>query len=349
MKRSLYLLAGVPLMAALTACTSDSGSEVTPADKVAVQFRAADIASRASVITNDNIKGNPFAVWGDMVLTDKVGTSTPSVLFNGTPVSYKGSGAEAAWQYDDLQYWFPSHSYSFVALCPIGAVDATYANSGISFSYNYPESYQDVKDVLVATHRRDYQFGKGQSTVGLNFRHVFSRINFVANFDDSSPNTSSVTINHITLRGVGVDGNFAITPASISTGSMTDDAAEASASLWSTPTTTGTIFDRSVNITLDKDNNRYEFFNVNTDPLIVIPQTLTGEVEVEITYTPSNQASKTVTSYLLPTAVAAHGGMWLPGQSYTYSFTVGADEIIIFNTPVTGDWNQSEGANFIII
>lgn len=356
MKRSLYLLIGLPLLGALTACSSDSGSEVSPADKAAVQFRAADVLSRATVTTNDNLTSHNFKVWGDKVSNSQASTTAPSTLFEGVEVSYSGS----AWSYSDQQYWFPGNTYSFVALHPSDAADANYENSGIKISYEYPNAapdadpnpYKDVKDIVVATHTRKYEFGKGKNTVDFRFRHIFSRLNFVAIYDNSSPDNSGVTINWITLRGVGTKATFAIAPATIASsepvGTMTDDAGTASASMWSTPTATGTIFYSKSGVTLNATNNRHEFFPVGSDPLMVIPQTLTGEVEVVINYTPSNQAPKEVISYLLPAAVASHGGIWLPGQSYTYSFTVGADEIIIFNTPVMEEWNESEGANFII-
>ena len=351
-KLTPYILAGLPLVGSLSACSSDSADQPRPTDRADLNFRVADVASRSTLINGDNLTGHSFSVWGDMVSNDNVGSSAPIKIFDATEVSYSGS----AWTYADKQYWYPGNTYSFVALCPSGLVEATYENSGLSFPYVYPESYDQVEDLIVATHSRKYDAGKGLNTVDFRFSHIFSRLNFVATYDNSSPANSGVTINSIALRGVGTASTFATRPQPLASsepvGTKTDDAGVASGSLWSTPTATGTIFEfNDLDVTLDAtaEHSRHEFFPVATDPLMVIPQTLTSDVEVVITYTPSNQAPKEVVSYLLHTAVASHDGRWLPGRSYTYSFKVGADEIIIFNTPEESGWNDSEGANFIII
>lgn len=362
-KFSRYILAGVPLLGALMACSSESAPGDDPAGKDAVQFRASEVASRATLITGDNITSHDFAVWGDMVSNANASTAAPTTLFNGTEVTYSGSGAEAGWKYGYLEYWMPSHTYSFVALYPSDAVNAVnYSGSQLSFDYTYPAQYDDAQDMLISVHRRKYAFGKGENTVAFKFHHILSRLNFIANLDPAAVSIDgfeSVVINSVSLKGVGTEASFSISPALIASGAelgySTDDSNESLTSLWTTPSesTYGIIFEVSdPAVTLNSATRTHSYFPSNTNPLMVIPQVVSADVEVTVDYTVNYSGStpsrKIVTSKLQSAAIAAHDGYWLPGQSYTYNFTLGAEDRIIFSSPVMEDWDESEGANFII-
>lgn len=351
-KFTLYVSVLVPLAGAMSACDSESSTTDIIEQGTGVTFTARE-ASRTTLISNSTISQNSFAVYGDMVPTASASTDAPTVVFDGNEVIY-GNGA---WSYANPQYWFPGHIYSFVALYPAtynNVSDLIYQDSRLSFTYTQPDDYTRAIDLLIANHRRRYTAAGNGSTVAFDFRHLMSRLDFVANVDPSI-GTGSVTIDSITLRGVNTKAIFSIIPASLSNGqTQTIDYSEGS---WTGHSMPDTIFTLTPALTLPKtDNNGTAYsehlFPNPSDPLLIIPQDVPADVEVKIDYTRitegSNPQRKTVVSKLFTTSVTAHNGVWEPAKSYTYTFTIGVDDLIIFSSPTVQGWSESEGGNYII-
>lgn len=334
-----YLLMAVASTGLLAACTSGSTVGDDPAEECAVKFEARE-ASRASVITNSTLTDNAFAVYGDIVRTS--GGASPRQIFDGTQVTHTADG----WSYGTPQYWFPGYSYSFVAVCPVpgqNISDLNYENNRLAFTYS-PSGYQDASDVLIATHRRRYTEGNS-STVAFKFRHTLSRLNFVAQVDPDSED--DVMIERLALNDVVTGASYEIIPASISSGSETDDYTLGTWTL--DEATRGNAFVREEGILLMK-GERKDLFPVDSDPLIVIPQEVTTDMEVEIIYHYAlSPDSKVVTSArLFPIANTNHGGKWDAGKSYTYHFSLGANAFVIYSVPEVEDWKDAEGGNYVI-
>ncbi|MDE6370696.1 MAG: fimbrillin family protein [Duncaniella sp.] len=342
-------------MGALCACTSESDTNPSEGLNACVTFTAAEVA-RTSLIYNSNITGDAFAVYGDMVRTDIAG-ATSSATFTGTKVSHNGS----AWVYDDARYWIPSNTYTFAALYPFaapGLADISYQNSTLSFTYNYPTDYTDASDLLVSAHRRIYEKSETEQAapVAFPFSHIMARLDFVANVSPAIGN-GSVTIRRITMSGVSVQGQYTITPAPVTTGNLTYDCSVSGWALTATDVTTPALFSIEPDITLpaagsDDDRFTHRFFPLDSNPLLVIPQTLSSDVAVTIHYTVTapggSPQEMEATSYLRQMAVATHGGKWEAGKSYCYNFTLGADGLVIFSAPSTRPWGAAEGGNYII-
>lgn len=355
-KLTLYLCAIVPLTGALSACSSDNVSADIPEQGFGVTFTARE-ASRATLTSDLNITDNTFVVYGDMVQTSTP-TATPTTVFDATPVTY----ADGKWSYANLQYWFPSHTYSFVALHPAAdnnVSDINYQNSQLSFTYTYPDDYTQATDLLVANHRRRYSDNRtdnGSGTINpveFNFRHLMARLDFVANVDPAIGN-GSVTIHSISLRNVNTQATYTVLPAT--TTSQTDDF---TTSAWSNQSElSDNIFTITEEVTLPDRTGTptvysHAYFPATSNPLLVIPQEVPQDVEVVISYTRTPQGGSpeyvpTAVSKLFSTTVAAHQGKWEAGKSYSYSFTIGVDDLIIFSTPTVQTWSDSEGGNYII-
>lgn len=349
----IYSVFAAAAIGALAACTSSPETE--DLQSAQVQFRASEI-SRSSLTTIETIKESPFAVYGDMVSTSKA-SATPTVVFNGTEVKY----TDGAWSYSDPQYWFPGQTYSFVAIHPAtpANIDGTpnYENNKLSFQYTYPESYGNAQDILVAAHRRKYAPGNPHA-VAFNFAHIFARLNFVAKIDPALGEGNTVTITRLALRNVFDKATYSITPSPIASGtSETDDFV----GMWMSMANSNSedeypnspVFDLdfpSLTLTVGET---HEFFPATIDPLIVIPQTLDPDhsLEAEISYyiTLNGVPQSPKTSFArLYSASASHGRRWLPGLSYSYSFTLGGEGMIIFNTPEVQEWDDTEGGNYVI-
>lgn len=290
-----------------------------------------ELSTRASITSSkEDMQKLPFAVYGDM---------NNVVLFNGTEVSHGSSG----WTYSNTQYWFEGE-YSFVAIHPAKAnSNLEYSDGKLSLRYTSPYQYEDI---MTATHRRVYTSGS-VTPVYFEFNHIFSRINFIAKVDPTSQSQFKIT--RLALKNVATQASFEITPAS--TTSQTKDFSGGWQEI-NDSDKNQVLFDNQyngTNGTIDSKNS-FEFFP-NDNALLIIPQGVSTDVELEITYkslTDSDQSEKTVYSKLFATTVTAHNGIWAAGQSYTYIFTLGENESIIFNAPVVQAWSEAEGGNYVI-
>ncbi len=349
--RLTYILLAVAALGS-TACTSETDGADSPANGFEVSFRAST-ESRAAIANSSTIKNTPFAVYGEFVATDNP-AATPVRVFNATEVSY----TDGAWKYANVQYWFPAMTYSFIALHPAadpdGLSNKEYTDNQLSFTYTLPADYRSATDILAATHRRRYDSG-ATSPVAFNMGHILSRINFAVNVDQTlSGAGNAVVIERLALRNVSNSATFSLSPAPLTSAPATDDYVGGWTAHAEVTDLTPALFDITFAepITLTA-GSRHEFFPLSgTDALVAIPQLLTPDITVEITYHRVHngiaQTVQTATGNLYSVAVASHGGSWSPGQSYTYSFALGGEEYIIFNPPVVQDWNEAEGASYII-
>lgn len=121
-----YLLSFAACLA--TSCAADiSGGD---ADRGAeLSFEASELTRAAVTTTLDK-----FAVYDDMQFRDNALT----VIFDKTEVVRDPDNAK--WNYaGSIQYWFPQHMYSFVAITPVSAFEPgnepQYSNSSLFHLY----------------------------------------------------------------------------------------------------------------------------------------------------------------------------------------------------------------------
>lgn len=349
----IYSLIAVAAFSA-TSCTSDSADSEAPVEGSELKFQTrAD--TRAAISTNSSIKEDPFAVYGTMTPTATLATSSPSLIFNGTGVAFKNG----KWQYDDTKYWFPNQTYSFVASHPAptetdGISNIEYNDNQLSFTYTLPADYHQATDLLIATHARRFADGDISHPVAFNFQHILSRLNFVANIDQALGAGNSVVIEHIALRNICNSAKFSVAPAPLTTSAETDDYigtgwtdhSNADAILFEMDLSSGTPM---------QAGDRHELFPATgNQSLFVIPQLLTSDVSVELTYhtvingVPQSPKTTTGNLYSISLSTPGHGGRWAAGQSYSYSFSLGVDDRIIFSSSSIQDWDPAEGATYII-
>lgn len=332
-----YMFMAAAASGLLAACTSGTTDGDGPADGCAVKFEARE-ASRASVITNTSLTANPFVVYADMTKT--FGSGNAVSVFDGTVVSY----TDGAWSYGTLQYWFPGYTYSFVAVCPATLSDLNYENNRLALTYTQPADYTQAADVLTATHRRSYSQGT-TAPVAFKFSHIMSRLNFVAQVDPAAED--GVMIQRLALVNGVTRATYQIEPAQLGSATETDDYILGT---WTTDDqNTATIFERVESILL-QPGEKLELFPTDTDPLIVIPQSVTSDLSVEISYHYASDPDNIITSSasLYSIAIANHGGKWDAARSYTYNFSLGANAFVIYSVPSVEDWKDAEGGNYVI-
>lgn len=327
-------IAAGSLMVVGCAASSETDEPTTGAE---MRFTAGE-ASRSSLVTNDNLKS--FAVYGNMISTSTPGTRT--TVFDNTPVTL----ADGAWTYEDTQYWFPGQTYSFAAVhfpTTDNISNLTYSDDKLTFRYTAPADYTKTDDILTAAHRRIYQ--APATPVALSFGHIMARINFVASVDPSIPNVD-ITIHKIVISGVATRANYTLQAAPIAANSkQTSDLAGPAWTISSTPT--------RISITKEPmlalhSGESASLFDATVDPLLVIPQTVTSDLEVELTYSRTGGNTTTVRGRLR-TPASAHGYQWAAGRAYTYNFSLGVDDFLIFSAPEIKGWDEDEGGTYIVV
>lgn len=322
-----YAFLSVALLAALPACTSES-EDPDPINEV--RFSAIE-NTRSTLLTNTSLTS--FTIYGNM----------PSVVFDGAAVTK----TDGNWRYDNVQYWFPGKTYSFAAIhlpSTDNISDLTYRDDKLTFNYTATSDYTNAPDILTAGHRRVYTNSTSSpaTPVDLNFGHIMSRINFVANVESSAP----IEINKITLSGIVSSASYTLQPAPLVGGAkQTSDLAGPTWTLPQNPT--------RITITKEFSDNpiaggsSFVLFPAD-DPLLVIPQSVSTDINVELTYTTENGTQSVVTGRLR-NSTSSHNYIWTAGRSYTYSFTLGADEYLLFDKPVAEAWNEGPGGSYYII
>lgn len=304
------------------------------------------LSTRASVTTTDNMYKSAFAIYGDMSNLD---SSNQIVIFNGTEV--EDFDQDDKWTYSDVRYWFPDREFSFTAIHPAKVVGSNelpkidYNDGSMSFDYTLPSDHQ-ATDILVAGHRRKYTAGYSTDFVELNFGHIMTRINFVANIDKNS----KIEIKSITIRNIASEASYSVKPAEIMPGaSSTSDLA---GSAWSTPTVPVMISKVAETNKIEMSvNNSTGIMSVSLfpekDALILIPQDVSDNMIVEVTYSTGGTDIEKIEGNL---STVSSVKSWAAGKLYTYSFTIeDNNDYIVFSKPNVEDWKEASGASYIIM
>lgn len=315
-------------------CTSKADDDVNPGNGTEMVFDAT-CGTRSSITTDID----KFAVYGDMIPLNENIVSY-SIIFNKTLVSY----ISGSWRYEGIQYWYPGHEYSFVALNPVHALDLdenrAYTGSGLSFSYRIPTSVSNKSlannngaDILVATHRRSYGLNDTPTAVSLKFKHVMSLINLApAYYDNTKEDDDYIKIHKVELSGIKGKSLFEIMPAARGSNRQTDEMIIS---------VTGQE-DANISIELDIPlmlKNKSENISLfgNNDALIMLPQVFSAnsEAQITLTYTINDDTSEKQVN------IALNDLKWESGKSYFYKFTIERTGVEL-NTCEIKPWNDIE-------
>lgn len=326
----IILLMSMIGMTCATSCMSDSEPALESEEQL--EFEVAEAESRVALTVDSNLKKLPFSLFGDVYRTGEY-YSGLKVIFNDDKVKYENN----KWNYGAPIYWLMSQDHSFVAIHPStdiipGLSDLTYSDSRISFTYIIPVTdgiidYKEVSDILVATHRRKYNFDTA-GAVKLGFRHILSRINIAPALDEvlmyedetdkvNRPDNKDeyILFHKIEIFGLKTKASFSFTPESIQAG-QTDERI-----------VTYELYDNSVadavltfpvpkKVTNNKKNTD---ICDNSDAMFVLPQNIGKDTKVILYYTVNDDnPMRTITFSFSDLPI----DYWEAGKSYTYMFTI---------------------------
>ena len=295
-----------------------------------------DEHSRAAESTTGNLTQKPFALYGEVCLATGDGELTE--LMNGRQATYSSN----KWNYGTALYWFPNHIHSFVALHPIEAInsirtvtDVKYNDGQLNFKYTHPQNYRNASDLLVATHRRQYNqvMGKSEAPVSFTFEHILSVLDIrVAYWEELaySNQNNRIQITEITLDGVNVSGSYSVRPDDLTSANARSGTDGHKVSGWS-KLTSGSISFKGVatghNNQYDKDKASNQVFNrvfQNNDAFIVLPKD-TGDVKLTMTFMLFVNGTYAADHTLSTTLENAK---WEAGQRIIYNLRVSVGEIL---------------------
>lgn len=313
----------------LSSCTSDvlDGENITRGSEV--QFAVSEL-SRATITTSID----EFAVYGDKKsLVDN--NTAPMVIFDKTKVERKNN----SWRYDGIQYWYPKHEHSFVAIHPLSVLESgntpQYADSKLSFTYAIPNKVSDrnaIPDILAATHRRVYELDDPNNTTTFQFSHIMSLINLAPMLsDDSMGEDSYMEFHQVVLSGLKAQATFNITPAPRQTNLQTGDrVVEVTGQNGESELTINFASPVKV-VNGHKDVTLFD----DDDAIIMLPQTFdaASKAQILLTYSINGNAEKKQVTIPL-----AESGSWESGKSYSYRFTISRTGVKVEATTIT-NWD----------
>lgn len=325
----------------VASCNSDTADDMLLSKGAEMSFNVLDL-TRASVASGIE----KFAVYGDMKVVADNKTITPVVLFNNTEVVY----SDGKWSYDGIQYWFPKHEHSFVAISPVSVLgtDAvpTYSDSKLSFTYTIPasdgnlSSNGDVADILISTHRRYYESDKTlDSKVSLTFDHILSLINISPAFYDNSQSSDTYILVHkLEFSGVNTKARFDIQPAARLSNSQTDDRivdvnGQEGGNITIRLTAPVKVENNAKNVSLFADN----------DAIIMLPQAFAAETEANIILFYTINGDESMKQVTIP----LNNLKWESGSSYTYKFTIERTGVKFCDCEIN-PWNVIRGEDITV-
>ncbi|MDE6461132.1 MAG: fimbrillin family protein, partial [Paramuribaculum sp.] len=158
----------------------------------------------------------------------------------------------------------------------------------------------------------------------LKFRHILSRVTFSAKTDDRYLGSDGNPVRRLRIIGFKLNGIARH-------GNWEGDAYGKDGSTLGAWTVTGQSDSYTAVIPDDGiaiGNTPVRLFD-GDNVILAIPQAFeAAQAEIEYSYTDEPT--------VVHTAVAELSGTWLPGKSYSYSFTINAH--IFFDTPKVDDW-----------
>lgn len=321
------LLAGGMLLLA-TACSKDETEDGQRTDISDKDIRMNVDVWRVMEGTRATTFDNPTALQNEGSFTCYAyNGETTTTFINGSTVNWIGS--ENTWAFaDGKKYWPATGSLDFFAYMPaekpayISAVSYATAQNPTITCTSLPmtaDGQTSIKEFvygLVIDQTKDVQ---GSTGVTMNFLHPFARIDF--KLAASHPN---IIINSITLKGIQNNGTCTLN-GTTSTWAPSGDATDFVMTL------TGDAATFNNNPNTPQPIGGYAESAHTSIPLLMVPQTWTGSIEVNATWDDWGVSLPHTITASVPTN-------WEPGYSYTYTFTITPTDLIVNTAKYTEQW-----------
>ena len=342
----------------LAGCSGDGDGRDVPVsetDKTEIRL-AADVwnvmeGTRATTIDGGTLTSGSFTA------SAYVGNTTTSYI-KSVQVNYE----TGKWVWSDgKHYWPASGNLDFFAYMP-ATVPSYITGPTYSIVESHPQASFTCENLPMTYNAATPEAGQGSSlqefvwgiTVGQNktnqgtsgvtmkFRHPFARIKF-----QLAANHPDIQINSITFKGLKTGGTCTLNNATGKDGNYY------TTSVWSSLTPAEGGSDLVMTLASKDGEGKWvtapvNTFNDNPDEtvpiggwtesahqfvnLLVIPQTWTGQIEVNASW---NDWGDTPVEHTVTATIPA---TWQPGYSYTYTFNITPEDLVVNLTDFTEQW-----------
>lgn len=290
-----------------------------------------EVQSKLPVNSVDDME--EFAVWAYY----KDGEGYVDV-FDGTKVRKENGGN---WVYDGLEMWQFNKTYNFYAVYPAG-LDVTCVPSGEEEPYitvNYDAKLNDHDVMLASNEGIMYSDGASPAPVGMSFKHLLSRLEFVGKIDPvASAGLPDFTaeITSAKIYGLYAQGEFSGKDYN------PDDPAVVEWAFVSGSQTTAVSPYRTLEDPIYLNEGNLQGESIFGD-LLVFPARNIGECVFHIEWTVGGIAySQDVSLSLMDVK------QWVAGRKYRYSFVISDSNRILFDKPTVEAWEDASGGIIIV-
>lgn len=352
MKKSFLLAAFAGIL--LAGCTSDEQTEVaTSRTDNPIVFNSPIVNAQTRAVAGEQpVNGKystseSFHVYGVWSASD-LATWGAATKYMDTDVKYKENSTtdikQHYWASDVTYYWPKVGKLSFAAYSPAECSGTkSYGATGLTIeNFEIEGTTANQYDLMYSerslNRTSSSQLGSGvtatyKSGVDIQFKHALSSIKFQAKTSADYSNTT-IRIKKIEIGGTYYKGTFNET--------VTDGVSYTSSPSWNVDndiiTTNYVAYE---DVTGKEITNSNQPVPVQSNDVILLPQTLPDGAKFTITYTIQSQSSNEITQTAIQT-IKDLTATWVMGKRYTYTIVFSLNQI--FFTPEVSPWaDQTEG------
>ena len=353
MKKSFLLAAFAGIL--LAGCTSDEQTEVaTSRTDNPIVFNSPIVNAQTRAVAGEQpVNGKystseSFHVYGVWSASDLAtwGAATP---YMDTDVKYREISTDIKqnyWASDVTYYWPKVGNLSFAAYSPAECSGTkSYGANGLTITdFTVDATTANQYDLMYSerslNRTSSSQLGSGvtatyKSGVDIQFKHALSSIKFQAKTSEDYSNTT-IRIKKIEISGTCYKGTFSE--------QVTDGSTYSSTPGWAVinePTANSYIaYEDGTGIIISTSAQ-----SVQSNDVILLPQTLPDGAQFTITYTIQSQGSNEITQTATQT-IKDLTATWVMGKRYTYTIVFTLHQI--FFTPEVSAWEDKTGGDISI-
>lgn len=342
---------------AFFACTSENDGidNHLVNDESAVSFSSyIKEVTRESEMTIATLQNRGFMVFANSTPTnwDTDGAaSTPDFMYGQTVDYVEMANGLMGWEYYPLKFWPDSGKVSFFAYGPhtlattkrVVSHSPSYTTGATNITYSLPALATEHNDIVAAS-CKDFTMDIYNGDVNVIFKHVLSKIQFVAQCNRVLDEETSLEITKLeVVYAEGAIRNRAVLD-------LEDVQESLNGGIWKDVSPASFFEAGSVNAgnilgnasgalsSLFMDSSVMNITSMDAC-LMLIPQAYnTGDVKLAISYVFTEDGASNVVNCELELPRIDEG--WLPGMQYTYKLTFGANEVVFESDVTVGDWND---------
>lgn len=320
--KSVFLWLSAASVALLGACSGESFE--TSYDEGAISFSTPQ--TRAAI--EDASKMESFSVWGWYRNTATGGT--PISVFNNTIVT-QSSG----WNYEGgTRYWIPGNTYNFYAVHPVGLNQVSCTDKGVLRIPDFDCS--TASDLMIASKTNLSAENGAAQGVQLTFSHLLARIEVTAKRHNAAADIAGFNPRVISAKVYGMyknadfEANINEVIDVTSAWTVKGEPTASDSPLADIPQPT--------DISSTQDTPLLD--------ILLFPQLIQRDYYLEIIYsTDGGVSTKPAQKIQLTTLPITQ---WESGKRYHYSFTISADDRILFDKPTVTEWDEAVGGIIIV-